>query len=153
MWSLGHERSQKPSREQLEAMKMVREISQAFSDEDTVLSTYFSSVGDDDIILQRPARDDFSRRLELARTTPTVVTVRARGDNCGGTFLIIEASKVKQMARSFEEEDRMETITDRMRKIREEIGVELSELRIERSQRPRSSVPRIGRKAVPEGDI
>lgn len=145
--------AQKPSREHVEAMQLVRDISQAFSDDDAALSTYFSSVDDDDIIPQRSARNDFSHRLELARTTPTVVTVRARGDNPGGTFLIIEASKVKQMARSVEKEDRKETITDRMRRIRGEMGVELPKLRIERSQRPRSSVPRIGRMAVAEKDI
>lgn len=144
--------AQKPTREQLEAMRLVQDISQAFSDQDAALSAYFSSVNNDDILPQRSARNDFSHRLELARTKPTVVTVRARGDNPGGTFLIIEAAKAKQMAGSSGKELRKETITDRMRKIRAEIGVELPKLRIEPSQRSRSSVPRMSRKAVADRD-
>lgn len=144
--------AQKPSREHLEAMQLMRDISQAFSDDDAALSAYFSSVDDDDIIPQRSARNDFSHRLELARTTPTVVTVRPRGDNPGGTYLIIEATKAIQMARSAEKEQRKETIIDRMRKIRAEMDIQLPKLRAPENQRPRSSVPRIGRRALAEGE-
>lgn len=56
------------------------------------------------------------------------------------------------MARSVGKPHGARTITHRMRTLRTAIGVKLAKLRMPRGQRPRSAVPRIGRKNGAKSD-
>lgn len=98
-------------------IERVRNAGAALAEKGHEVGRYFQQLDSGSVATQRETKDQLPRRLKASSREPQIVTVQARGEEEGGTYLILPLEKMAETLEAQGEEEPFVPITASLREI------------------------------------